>query len=188
MKKKLITLILSLCFIAMSANAVSATSLDEELKAFPKNVDVPELDLENLSYYAALTGGPARFISDITFIEGSQFQINRIQELMRISIFKPDFRTVVVTNMTFEVTYSRTVAKLSRFSYLTAYGEFSTDLNITEPVIVYNSPHTVTFTNFTGAFHFLRPTFYRPIMFKFFVPAQYLFVGIAEEVDSIIPV
>ncbi len=185
MKKIVLALVLSLCFIAMSANIAVATNVEEELDSFPKNIDVPEIDLENFSYYGVMTAGPARYISDINFIQGNQYQIDRIENLMRISLFKPDFRTVVVTNMTFEVTYTRSVQKLSRFSYATAYGELSSDLNMTdEPEVIYNTAHNVTVTNFTGAFHFLRPTFYRPIMFKFFVPAQFIFVGVAENVTS----
>ncbi len=184
MKKILLALVLSLCFIAMSANIVVATSVEEELKSFPENINVPEIDLENLSYYGVMTAGPARFITDIDFIEGNEFQIKKIQNLMRVSIFKPDLRTVVVTNMTFEITYNRAVKKLSRFSYATAYGEFNSDLNMTEPETIYNLRHNVTVTNFTGLFHFLRPTFYRPIMFKFFVPAQFIFAGAAENVTS----
>lgn len=185
MKKILITLVLSLCFIAMSVNAVSAINIKEELESFPENIDISEIDLENFSYYGVMTAGPARLISNIEFINGTELQIERIQELMKVRLFKPDFRTVIVTNLTFEVTYTRTVPTLSRFTYTTAYGEFSTDFNITEPVILYNSPHTVTFTNFTGMFHFIRPTFYRPFMFKFFVPAQFIFAGVAEEVKCV---
>ena len=182
MKKMLLTLVLSLCFIAMSVNTVSANTIEEELEAFPENIDIPEIDLENLSYYIAITAGPARFISDVELIEGSSLQMQRIQKLMKISLFKSNFRTVIVTNLTFEVTYSRQVKTLSRFSYATAYANLSLDLNNTSPNILYNSAHTVRFTNFTGAFHFLRPTFHRNFMLKFFVPAQFIFAGIAEEV------
>jgi hypothetical protein len=185
MKKMLLALVLSFCFIAMSVNTASANVIEDELEAFPENVNIPEIDLENLSSNVAITGGPARFISDIEFISGSMLQINRIQKLMKIRLFKSNFRTVVVTDLSFEVTYSRQVTKLSRFTYATAYANLTTDFNNTAPAILYNSPHTVKFTNFTGAFHFLRPAFHRKFMLKFFIPAQFIFVGIADEVECV---
>ena len=188
MKKIIVALSLSICFIAMSVNTVSAINIKDEVDSFPKVLDVPEIpeiDIENFSTYVVMTAGPARFITDMEIIEGNEYQIDRIHDLKRISLFKSDFRTVIVTNMTFEITYIRDVPRFSRFSYATVFDNVSVDKNFSSPAIFYNIPHTVRVTNFTGIFHFLRPTLSRPFMFKLFIPAQFIFIGGADEVECI---
>ena len=187
MNKKLVALILSICFIAMAVNAASAINTKEELEKFTKDIDIPKLDIETLSY-AVLTTGPARFITNIKFIEGNEVQINKIKNLMKIRLFKPNFRTVIATNLTFEVTYTRTVKMNSRFSYATAYVNLGADTNLPKPMILPNLKHTVTLKNFTGVFHFIKPKLKRPYSTKLFVPAQFIFVGGAEKVVCSAPI
>jgi hypothetical protein len=184
MTKKIATLILILCFISMSVNIASAINVEDELEAVTKNLGTTALGFENLSYYTVITAGPARINSRFKFIDGQDSQIDKIEDLMNIRFFKPDLRTVSVTNLTFEITYMYNVQKRSRLSYLTAYTGFSG--NTSKPIerkFIYNSPHTITVKNFTGIFHFLRPTIHsKPPMFKLFVPAQFIFVGFAREI------
>jgi len=184
MNKKIIGLVACILITTMGAfPALAAT----EAQDFEKYANVIEKKAQGIGdNYLFVSMGPARLRSKFTFINGSQDEIQKIENLLKFSIFKPAIKTVWVTNLTFSLAYSSNIFRLrSRFWYNTNVTEYNESGSITNTSNFYNSPHSIKVYNFTGYFHLIKPKFFRLLSLgpKFFRPARYTMAGYAEDVE-----
>lgn len=185
MKIRIITIIISLCFLSLCAIPSLGVSITKESE---KNVEKLEncdtVDEGKISYLIRLFG-PAKKISNIQLINGSKYQIGKINDLLSNKIIKPIIPIVIVKNLTFKITYKTILRLKSKYSFSTIYQKLNGTKPVGLPFIRRNIPHSITVHNFTGIFTFSKgkifTIFSRPHFLK---PAKFSFIGTCEEITK----
>ena len=181
MNKKIIVTIISICFFTMGANSVFALNLNEKIvrntqKIVTENKAIDEnIDIVFQAY------GPVRKITTFEFLNGSETEIQLINEMMSKRLFYPMFPAVAVKNLTFNITFTEAVKNYSRYWYVTSYVDEENNLTTT-----INKPHGYTVKNFTGVFIFIKPKIFRFLCIgpKFFRPYRFMILGHCENITS----
>jgi len=184
--KKYITIMICIGLLTISFTHCGASSVKkqmEEQSFILKNSDINES--QNITFnYSFFTFGPAYKISKVTFHEGPEKQINKINKFLNrwrlnplipivFLLFKNFPNDLELCNASFTVTYDENVKNSSRYSYLTAYGKMlnDTDVPLNETIFYFNEPHSITVEGFNGFFMFIRTEI------ALLKPAQFMLVG-----------
>lgn len=186
--KKIIILLICLTLLTTGIVQCSAISINKKIekydqtkilesKTIDENQDIP-------FEYMFLTSGPAYKFSEITFHDGPEKQINRINRFLsrwRINpmintvflLFKDFPNNLELCNASFTVKYNKDLDNSLRFSYLTMYSKMfnDTDFSFEDMRFYLNQAHSITVKDFTGIFVFNRGKILG------INPAQFILVG-----------
>jgi len=189
MNKKIIAFMISICILVSGATFSNAASLNTKIKDYEEKITSSSDDDINISAnYSFYTLGPAFKISKITFHNGPEEKINRIQRFLNrwkirplipfiFLLFKKPITDLEFCNISFTVEFKESVEENSRFTYQTFYAEYNdTNNSIENPAWINNTAHNVTVKGFFGGFAFLRPTLLR------LKPAQFVLGGLCQNI------
>jgi hypothetical protein len=183
MKKILFAILLSLSLVLISTNSAFAINIKKELNDKQEEIikNFKPIDKDKI-YYFFTTQGPARFVTEIEFIEGSILQILKMKYMLNRIILKPKAALAFPIKLTFKITYTTDVIENPRLSYGTGYLPFNLSLWAGKLTIISNVSHSYTIKNFTGIAYFAKAKIisFKPL--RFFIPANFFFFGVCDEI------
>lgn len=185
MTKKSLVIMLTTFIILASVSSCIGSSVNHSIKDHQEElISSSDNDINESGNYTFLTFGPAFKISEITFHNGPEDKIKRIERFLNrwklrpmipfvLLIFEENQADLELCNISFTATYNQ-VPEKSKYTYATAYGS----LNETEgnETTIINEKHSITVEGFNGFFGFLRPRI------LFFKPAQFILSGICKNI------
>jgi hypothetical protein len=190
MNKKLIVTLISICFLTMGCIPIVATSLQNKIiKESEETISkLDTIDL-NESFFIFQAYGPLRRITEIELLDGPEDKIQKINKMMSRRLFYPLIPAIFVRNLTFKISFDEAVSNRSRNWYATAYHfieNLSDEYNPDDIIMNMGQPHSLTVTNFSGVFTFIRPKLFRYFCLgpKFFRPYRFAIAGYAENVTE----
>lgn len=178
MKNKIVTLLItSILILVLISTTVSASTIPEITSITSEEKQQLTSNPTNEGSIQMTTTGPVwqtiQF-ADVTFIDGPILKITFIARLLnsRNLFFMLPLLTINIKDVAFSVKYrfnTPNVPILKRFSY-------STRINESGNMSIYNEKHTVIVSGFDGQFILYRAKPFR------LTPAQFGFIGTCDDV------
>jgi len=190
MNKKITVIILLTSFVILSCNsgiAINIKNNNNELsEEYISDVKTYNTNIDFNDSYVFQAYGPVRKITYMNFIDGSPDIISKFNNFMTRRLFYPIIPYILVTNLTFTISFDEPVE--NRYEYRYWYATAFTKINISEQEMnmTINIPHSRIIYNFTGIIYFQRPKIIKltAVGPKLFIPYRFCIIGYCEDIET----